>query len=617
MSGSAIDNLKILLNSSVLFYFVIGGFAVLFIQFTVMVIGMYRVFEKLNLGGKKGGGGTGPSEEEIEELIAKRSQTYVKALETELEDRGFELEERYQGKVVKVNSLLSKLKNLASTLDKNQIFRITLDILYNGLNAEKCSIMIIDKDTGELLRVRSFEKKPDDEEMDESIFREVAPKDEPDLEEQSKTGFHVGDNTLVGIVAEKGGMLTKRSASNLPEYKGLMDNGPVHTEAVGAISVKNSVAGLLHIETTGEYEITQEDEVLFATICSMIGLTMESANLFELTKQDLLSTKQISKRHLEMTRTIRSAFEKFLSPKLVEQMLQHPDQLKLGGEKRELTVFFSDIRGFTTYSEKYEPEKVVSILNEYLTAMTDIILDHDGTLDKFVGDEIMAIWGAPVHQENHAELAVMAALEMLDKLRELQQSWKKQGLEPIDIGIGINTGEMVVGNMGSLKRMDYTVIGDNVNIGARLESLTRQYNCHMIISEATYEKVRNTVNAIELAPVTVKGKTKPINIYNVLGLLSGPVDTMPDGTTLSTSRLMTAAEEARHIDIDKELEVMREAHSPASKSKVREKELRNTESTRVQGEVLEAGMQKVVCQNCSHPNIGQTMVYCEKCGRPL
>jgi adenylate cyclase len=192
--------------------------------------------------------------------------------------------------------------------------------------------------------------------------------------------------------------------------------------------------------------------------------------------------------------------------------------LKLGGKKAMLTVLFSDIVGFTTYSEKYPPEKVVSILNEYLSAMTDVIMEHDGTLDKFVGDEIMAIWGAPVPQEDHAEKAVRCGFAMLEKLKELKARWQSQGIEPFDIGIGINTGEMIVGNMGSPKRMDYTVIGDAVNTGARIESLTRQFKTPFIVSESTYLRVKDIVEAELLGKVSVKGKKIQINVYKLIKL---------------------------------------------------------------------------------------------------
>jgi len=218
-------------------------------------------------------------------------------------------------------------------------------------------------------------------------------------------------------------------------------------------------------------------------------------------------------------RDIRKMFSSYVSKRIVDELIRDPRKAKLGGDRKEITVLFSDIRGFTSFSEKHQPEEVVSLLNEYLGAMTQIVFEHDGTLDKFVGDAIMALWGAPVGQPDHAERACRCALAMIRKLEELQRKWTAEGKYAIDIGIGINTGDMVVGNMGAEgKKMDYTVIGDNVNLGARLEGLTRKYNNHIIISEFTYAKVKSLVQVNELGSVTVKGKEQPVVIYDLVGV---------------------------------------------------------------------------------------------------
>ncbi len=218
-------------------------------------------------------------------------------------------------------------------------------------------------------------------------------------------------------------------------------------------------------------------------------------------------------------RDIRRMFSSYVSRRIVDELIRDPNKAKLGGDRKEISVLFSDIRGFTSFSEKHQPEEVVSLLNEYLGAMTTIVFEHDGTLDKFVGDAIMALWGAPVGQPDHAERACRCAVAMIAKLEELQRKWTAEGKYAIDIGIGINTGDMVVGNMGAEgKKMDYTVIGDNVNLGARLEGLTRKYNNHIIISEFTYAKVKDMVQVNELGSVTVKGKEHPVVIYDLVGM---------------------------------------------------------------------------------------------------
>jgi adenylate cyclase len=182
-----------------------------------------------------------------------------------------------------------------------------------------------------------------------------------------------------------------------------------------------------------------------------------------------------------------------------------------------LTVLFSDIRGFTTISEGLSPEEVHRLMNEYLTAMTNIVFKNGGTLDKYMGDALMAIYGAPIDQPDHAQKACGTALEMMQDLKELNAQWVKEGKPLLDIGIGINTGMMMVGNMGSEQRFDYTVLGDAVNLGSRLEGANKSYLTHILISEFTYDKVKDEFLCMEIDSVRVKGKTRPVKIYQVLG----------------------------------------------------------------------------------------------------
>jgi adenylate cyclase len=213
-------------------------------------------------------------------------------------------------------------------------------------------------------------------------------------------------------------------------------------------------------------------------------------------------------------RRIRSMFGTYVSPKVVDQILDNPPEL--GGVDKDITVFFSDIRGFTTISESMSPQELVQMLNKYLTAMTDIVLKYEGTLDKYEGDAIMCFWGAPVPQEDHALRACKCAVEQLKALNELNKDFPEE--YQFDIGIGINSGRMTVGNMGSMQRMDYTLIGDNVNLGARLEGTNKQYMTRTIISENTYGLVKDHVVVRELDNIRVKGKNKPVLIYELIDI---------------------------------------------------------------------------------------------------
>ena len=216
-------------------------------------------------------------------------------------------------------------------------------------------------------------------------------------------------------------------------------------------------------------------------------------------------------------RRIRSAFSHYVTESVVADMLKNPDKLKLGGEKKDLTILFSDIRGFTTISEGLKPAELVHLLNEYLTAMTKIVFKYEGTLDKYMGDAIMAIYGAPQDMSEHPYKACMTALDMMRQLYKMQKEWEKKNMPKIDIGIGINTGAMSVGNMGSDVRFDYTVMGDNVNLGSRLEGINKQYGTNVIISEFTHELIKDRLICRQLDGVRVKGKKLPVKIYQLMG----------------------------------------------------------------------------------------------------
>jgi adenylate cyclase len=214
-------------------------------------------------------------------------------------------------------------------------------------------------------------------------------------------------------------------------------------------------------------------------------------------------------------RKVKRLFSRYVAKDVYEQLLADPSRAALGGSRRGMTVLFSDVRGFTALSERGAPEDIVATLNEYFTRMVEVLFEHRGTLDKFVGDMVMALFGAPMDDEDHAEHAVQAAIAMARALDVLNAGWVSAGRPTLDIGIGINTGEMVAGNIGSSAIMSYTVIGDAVNLGARLESLNKDYGTRIIISEATRSRLKGQYDIRPLGSVTVKGKSQPVAIFEV------------------------------------------------------------------------------------------------------
>ena len=213
---------------------------------------------------------------------------------------------------------------------------------------------------------------------------------------------------------------------------------------------------------------------------------------------------------------IRDMFGQYLSPKVVEDLVDDPTKLSLGGEEREMTANFSDIAGFSTISENLTPSELVHVLNEYLTEMCNIIIGLEGTVDKFEGDAIIAFWGAPTVQVEHARLACFASIDMNERLVELRDKWVAEGIPQLKVRMGLNSGPMVVGNMGSVQRMNYTIMGDAVNLAARLEGANKAFGSRMMISESTFKACEADIDARELDTIRVVGKNEPITVYELL-----------------------------------------------------------------------------------------------------
>jgi adenylate cyclase len=239
----------------------------------------------------------------------------------------------------------------------------------------------------------------------------------------------------------------------------------------------------------------------------------------------------------EQRQRIARTFGQYIPPQLVAEMTQSGQEVTVGGESREMTVLFSDVRGFTTISEGLAPQELTALMNAFLSPMTHVIHDHRGTIDKYMGDAIMAFWGAPLHDANHARQGVVAALSMVRKMERLKDEFIARGWKPIKVGIGLNTGMMNVGNMGSDFRMAYTVLGDAVNLGSRVESLTKQYGVSLMITEFTQASVPGLLSR-EVDLVRVKGKAAPVRLYEPLGF-AGEVD--PQTVARSSEHLAALA----------------------------------------------------------------------------
>ena len=272
-------------------------------------------------------------------------------------------------------------------------------------------------------------------------------------------------------------------------------------------------------------EDTESLEMILLRVPFFMVMTVYYGALAEFAQKQRTEKERMTKRADD----IRTLFSRYVSPRIVEQIIKDPSKAKIGGQRKELTMLFCDLVGFTAFSEKHSAEDVVIQLNEYLGAMTEVIFRWNGTLDKFFGDSIVVFWGAPVDQPDHVELAIKCALHMRRRLAELQKQWKAEKKVSLDNGIGIHTGVVVVGNIGAEgKKMEYTMTGDAVNLAARIEGLTRHFECPIIITEDTAARLKGLLQGDErednkgrlghvvlrkLRSVKVKGKDRPVVVY--------------------------------------------------------------------------------------------------------
>ncbi len=281
------------------------------------------------------------------------------------------------------------------------------------------------------------------------------------------------------------------------------------------LKVENRILGAIYVDSQKSgMQFTEEDLELFQTLANQCAMAIENVHLYE--------------KMLEAEKK-RANFSRFLSPAVVEHLMQEDEEVKLGGEKRHVTIMFCDIRGFTPLSEGLAPDRLVDFLNEHFTAMTRIVFQHGGTLDKYIGDEVMALFGAPFTSQNDCVLAARAALAMQAKNKELNEGRSQRGFPPFEIGIGINTGEVFTGYVGSPERLDYSVIGDHVNIAARLCSVAEPGQ--IIIGEQTYDAIKDVVEIRSAGTPTLKGKSELVKAYEILGFKTSKPSTAPEPTS--------------------------------------------------------------------------------------
>jgi adenylate cyclase len=393
---------------------------------------------------------------------------------TQLKVSGESLEER-QAK--KLSLLLDISKELSKQQEVDKLLQKVVDITFQVMNVDRVSILMVEQPSGDLVPRVSKNRLSD-----------------------SGSSRHVPQSIARRAVSERLAILTDNAAAD-ERFKGksILMQSVRSAMCTPLISSAGKVLGIIYVDNlTATHSFGDEDLEFLIAFSGIAAVSIENSQLTDRIRREAV---------------VLSNFQRYFAPNLAEQIANQQGAVQLGGSKRPVFIFFSDIRGFTPMSEKMNPDEIATLLTEYFTEMVEIIFEHGGTLDKFIGDAIMAIWGAPIPHEDDADRAMRAAIDMQTVLAELNKKWTSEGRQEVHIGIGINFGDVFAGNIGSERRLEYTVIGDAVNTASRLCS--KAGPGEILISEPFYKALKKPPKVEALEPIQLKGKAQAVPVYRL------------------------------------------------------------------------------------------------------
>jgi len=394
-------------------------------------------------------------------------------------------------KINELNTLSEISRNINSILDLDPLLNVVMHNATAVMKSEVSSVLLLDENEKELIFRIALGKKG---------------------EKVKKIRLKVGEG-IAGWVAKTGKPIIVNDVKNEPRFNKRVDRKTgFKTRSILCVPLfsKEKMIGVIQVINKKEHlPFTKEDEELLNTFACHAAIAIENAKLYENIREEERK---------------RGIYQRFLSPQIVDEIMNKAKTISLGGRRQNVTILFSDIRGFTEITEAKPAEYIVDLLNEYFAEMIDIIFKYGGTLDKFIGDGLMAIFGTPIYYKDHAKRGVAAAIEMQERLKALNMRNRKRGFVELAVGIGINTGSVIAGNIGSEKRMEYTVVGNSVNIANRLEGLAQ--GGQILITESTYNELKGLKLDVEkLKQVQVRGKRGAMDIYQVKSI-KGKVSTL-------------------------------------------------------------------------------------------
>jgi adenylate cyclase len=386
-------------------------------------------------------------------------------------DNQVERREKKLSLLLEISKELSKQQELDRLLDK------VVDFTFQIMNVDRVSILLLDPKSNELIPRISKSRTGD-----------------------ASAAKHVPQSIARKAVEERVAILSDNAAAD-ERFKGksILIQSVRSAMCTPLMGSDSKVLGILYVDNlTATHSFADEDLEFLIAFGGLTAVAIENSQLSDRLRREAV---------------VVSNFQRYFAPNLASQIAQQEGEVALGGTKRPVVVFFSDIRGFTPMSETMNPDEIAGLLTDYFTEMVDIVFEHSGTLDKFMGDAIMALWGAPIAHEDDADRAMQCALDQIETLEKMNAKWKESGRQPLAIGIGINFGEVFAGNIGSNRRLEYTVIGDAVNTASRLCSSAGLNE--ILISEPFYKELKKPPKVEALEPIQLKGRTKKVPVYRV------------------------------------------------------------------------------------------------------
>ena len=433
----------------------------------------------------------------IEDSYARKIRSEYQAKHEVLDKKLDQVRQRF-------SMVMMKVKTLLDTLDPEELFKAICELVENEIGADRYILFLVDPIKNELYPFRWHGYA---NQIEKILLMPVN---------------HV--HFLTHALKRRQTTFRDSAVSDV-EIRKLIDRKP-DTNTLVAIPLfsRDKAYGVVHVESfaDGHTEMDQSEIRFLSALPTFIGGALANADIFMQTREELTSTKKITEQEIAEKRRLHEIFSRYTSAELVENLIKNPEKIDLGGVSKTATILFSDIAGFTAFSAKFSPKEVVSLMNEYLSRMTEIVLNHQGEIDKFIGDAIMARFGVLSELENSSQNAVEAACHMLEELDKLRNEWAARGLENFNIRIGVATGPVLAGNIGSTRRQEFTVMGTTVNLASRLEALNKELGSRILIDEETFNNLPRNFKFNRREGQRIRGLDGTINVYEILELSKGP-----------------------------------------------------------------------------------------------